>query len=287
MSMKFVEQNSEKPKYVNSAATVSVIEDSKVRICYQEKVNTFKNPPEVKKVTFTDGEQCKIFTFAELPMQFSTEDEGVEAVLRVKSEGSTILEFLPWNESGLRGRFVEFARTNGKGTDPIPFAKEKWNKDDLYEPDILQFSPVFKIEGGMFDGKLVTQYDQFSKSGVWDKEPHNPYSYSTFVKDEDGNVALGFKPLPNGATKYKWSDQVYDLRYCGLLEGAAIPMPEDGNPLKAIEQKLQTANKLVEIEVAKGYAVSLTSAKKLGTFGAKAVEPVQEVVTPANDPDVM
>jgi hypothetical protein len=60
-------------------------------------------------------------------------------------------------------------------------------------------------------------------------------------------------------------------------------MPEDGNPLKAIEQKLQMANKLVEIEVAKGYVVSLTSAKKLGTFGAKAVDfsKVPEVVSPS------
>jgi hypothetical protein len=278
MSMKFVEQKTEKPKYVNSAAVVSVIADGKVRICYQEKVNTYKNPPEVKKVTFSDGEQCKIFEFSQLPMQFSSEDEGVEAVLRVKSEGSTVLEFLPWNEAGLKGRFVQFSRTNGEDTDPIPFAKEKWNKDDPYEADILQFSPQFRIEGGMFDGKLVVQYDQFSKSGIWDKEPHNPYNYSTFIKDEDGNVALGFQPLPNGATKYKWSTQVYDLRYCGLLEGASIPMPEDGNPLKAIEQKLQQANKLVEIEVSKGYVVSLASAKKLGTFGARAVETPAPVV---------
>jgi hypothetical protein len=56
-------------------------------------------------------------------------------------------------------------------------------------------------------------------------------------------------------------------------------MPEDGNPLKAIEQKLLQANKLVEIEVAKGYVVSLSSAKKLGTFGAKAVVETPKVET--------
>jgi hypothetical protein len=48
------------------------------------------------------------------------------------------------------------------------------------------------------------------------------------------------------------------------------------------------ANKMVEIEVVKGYVASLSSAKKLGTFGARAVvEPVQEVVTPATSPDEM
>lgn len=284
MAMKFVPSTEGKSEFVTQAATVTVLPDSKVKICYLDKYDTTKNPPELKnKVTFSDGQQAKIFEFAELPMQFSTEDEGVEAVLRVKSEGSKVIEFLPWNESGLKGKFIQFSRTNGEGTDPIPFEKKKFQEDN---PDVLQFGATFKIEGGMFDGLLVHQYLQFSQSGKA-KKSGNPYSFSTFTKDEDGNVALGFQPLPNGTTGYKWSDQIYDLRHCGLLEGAAIPMPEDGNPLKAIEQKLQMANKLVEIEVAKGYVVSLTSAKKLGTFGAKAVEPVQEVVTPANDPDVM
>jgi hypothetical protein len=283
--MKFVPQAGSKQDFVTQAATVTVLPDSKVKICYLDKFDTTKTPPELKsKVTFSDGSQCKIFEFTELPMQFSTEDEGVEAILRVKSEGSKVLEFLPWNESGLKGKFIQFSRTNGEGTDPIPFEKKKFQEDN---PDVLQFGATFKIEGGMFDGMLVHQYLQFSQSGLA-KKSKNPYSFSTFTKDEDGNVALGFQPLPNGTTGYKWSDQIYDLRHCGLLEGAAIPMPEDGNPLKAIEQKLLMANKLVEIEVVKGYVASLSSAKKLGTFGARAVvEPVQEVVTPATSPDEM
>jgi hypothetical protein len=282
--MKFVPQAGSKQDFVTQAATVTVLPDSKVKICYLDKFDTTKTPPELKsKVTFSDGQQCKIFEFAELPMQFSTEDEGVEAILRVKSEGSKVLEFLPWNESGLKGKFIQFSRTNGEGTDPIPFEKKKFQEDN---PDVLQFGATFKIEGGMFDGMLVHQYLQFSQSGKA-KKTGNPYSFSTFTKDEDGNVALGFQPLPNGTTGYKWSDQIYDLRHCGLLEGE-IPMPEDGNPLKAIEQKLLMANKLVEIEVVKGYVASLSSAKKLGTFGARAVvEPVQEVVTPATSPDEM
>ena len=282
VAMKFVAQQGES-SYVSGAATVTVLPDSKVKICYLDKYDTTKNPPELKsKGAFSDSQQCKIFEFSELPMQFSTEDEGVEATLRVVSEGSKVLEFLPWNESGLKGRFVEFSRSNGKGTDPIPFAAKKWSED---KPDILQFGATFIIEGGMFDGKLVYQYLQFSQSGLGKKEPHRPYSFSTFTKDEDGNVALGFQPLPNGSTGYKWSDQIYDLRHCGLLEGSVIVMPEDGNPLKAIEQKLQQANKLVEIEVAKGYVVSLASAKKLGTFAAKKEEFAP--VTPASSPDEM
>ena len=285
MSMKFVPSTEGKNEFVSSAATVSVIADGKVSICYLDKFDFVKKNPDgspviAKVVTFADGQKCKIFEFTELPMQFSTEDEGVEAILRVASEGSKVVEFLPWNEVGLKGKFVQFSRTNGEGTDPIPFEAKKFSED---KPDILQFGATFKIEGGMFDGKLVHQYLQFSQSGLGKREPHRPYSFSTFTKDEDGNVALGFQPTPNGTTGYKWSDQIYDLRYCGLLEGAAIPMPEDGNPLKAIEQKLQMANKLVEIEVAKGYVVSLTSAKKLGTFGAKAVDfsKVPEVVSPS------
>lgn len=290
MSMKFQPSTEGKTDFVTQAATVTVLPESKVKICYLDKVDGMKKNPDglpvFVKVTFSDGQQCKIFEFAELPMQFSTEDEGVEAVLRVKSEGSKIVEFLPWNESGLKGKFIQFSRTNGEGTDPIPFEKKKFQEDN---PDVLQFGATFKLEGGMFDGMLVHQYLQFSQSGLA-KKSGKPYSFSTFTKDEDGNVALGFQPLPNGTTGYKWSDQIYDLRHCGLLEGAAIPMPEDGNPLKAIEQKLQMANKLVEIEVVKGYVASLSSAKKLGTFGAKAVEtPKVEggSLTLANDPDVM
>lgn len=274
MAMKFVPSTDGKNEFVSSAATVSVIADGKVKICYLDKFDFVKKNPDgspaiAKVVTFADGQKCKIFEFAELPMQFSKEDEGVEAILRVASEGSKVVEFLPWNEVGLKGKFVQFSRTSGEGTDPIPFEAKKFSED---KPDILQFGATFKLEGGMFDGKLVHQYLQFSQSGLGKREPHRPYSFSTFTRDEDGNVALGFQPTPNGTTGYKWSDQIYDLRHCGLLEGATIPMPEDGNPLKAIEQKLQMANKLVEIEVAKGYVVSLTSAKKLGTFGTKAVE---------------
>jgi hypothetical protein len=282
-AMRFVPQQGES-SYISGAATVTVLPDSKVKICYLDKYDTTKNPPELKsKGAFSDGTQCKIFEFSELPMQFSTEDEGVEATLRVVSEGSKVLEFLPWNESGLKGRFVEFTRSNGKGTDPIPFEKKKFQEDN---PDVMQFGAIYKIEGGMFDGKEIAQYLQFSQAGKA-KKSGKPYSFSTFTKDEDGNVALGFQPLPNGSTGYKWSDQIYDLRHCGLLEGSAIVMPEDGNPLKAIEQKLQQANKLVEIEVAKGYVVSLASAKKLGTF-QKQAEPLQVTTDPiTTNPDVM
>ena len=297
MAMKFAPNQSPKDEYVTQAATVTVLPDSKVRICYLDKFDPIKKNPDgtpavSKVITFADGEKCKIFDFSALPMQFSTEDEGIEATLRVKSEGSKVIEFLPWNEAGLKGKFIGFSRSNGENTDPVPFEAKKWSED---KPDILQFGSMFKIEGGMFDGKIVHRYQQFSQSGLGKKEPHRPYSFSTFVKDEDGNVALGFQPLPNGTTGYKWSDQIYDLRHCGLLEGASIVMPEDGNPLKAIEQKLLQANKVVEMDIEKGYVASLSSAKKLGTFGAKGVDfsKVPEVVSPAeiqnftNNPDEM
>lgn len=282
MAMQFVPQAGGKSDFVTAAANVSVIADSKVKICYLDRFD--RDGKVTKEINFSDGQKCHIYSFAELPMQFSEEDEGAEVVLRVKSEGSKIVEFLPENESKLMGRFVAFYRKNGDNTDPIPDEKKKFKETDA---DVLQFCAIFKLEGGMFDGKTVTQYLQFSQSGKAQKTG-NPYSFSTFVKCEDGTVGLGFKPLPNGTTGYKWSDQVYDLRHCGLMDGNSMVMPEDGNPLPLIEKKLQMANKLVEIEVAKGYVVSLSSAKKLGTFGAKAVEtPKVEAGVPATSPDEM
>lgn len=281
-AMKFVANKDAKSEFVTSAATVSVLEDNKVKICYLDRFD--HDGKMTKEINFSDGQKCKIFSFADLPMAFSAEDVGAEVVLRVKSEGGTIVEFLPENENGLKGKFVEFYRMGGEGTNPVPDEKKKFKEGDA---DVLQFCALFKVEGGSFEGKTVAYFLQFSQSGLA-KKSGKPYSFSTFVKDEDGNVALGFQPLPNGTTGYKWSDQIYSLRHCGLLEGKPIQMPEDGNPLLLIEQKLQMANKTVEIEVAKGYMVGLASAKKVGLFQPKVVEPVQEVVVPSLvDPDVM
>lgn len=274
--------------FVTSAATVTILEGGKVRICYLDKFD--KQTKEVtKKVNFSDGEKCKIFEFSELPVQFDEADAGAEIILRVKSEGKKIVEFLPENEVGLEGRFVEFYRVNGKDTNPIPVEAKKF-KDSA--PDVLQFSAIFRIEGGMFDGKTVTDFLQFHQSGI--SKAGNPYSYPTFTVDASGNVSLGFQPLPDGTTGYNWSNKIYDLRHCGLLEGSPMQMPEDGNPLLLIEQKLQKANKLVKLDIEKGYVAAISSAKKMKAVLAKPpVEVVENLgnghaeVVEVSDPDAM
>ena len=273
-AMEFVAPKAEKSTFVTAAATVS-IQDGKVRICYLDRYNTKEKPPVMtKEINFSDGQKCKVYEFSELPMQFSAEDEGAEVVLRVKSEGSKIVEFLPENEDDITARFVDFYRPGGTEASPAFFEKDKWNKDDPYEANVLQFCAKFKIEGGIFDGKFTLGYFQGVKSGISKKEGHRPYEFSTFPKSASGNVGLGFAPLPNGTTGQVWSDLVYGLRHCGLLEGEPMPYPEDGNPLPQIEKKLQQANRLVKLEIHKGYVTGISSPKKL------AMRPAPEVHEP-------
>ena len=278
-SMKFIPKAATASEFVTSAATVSILPEGKVRICYLDKYDTKKTPPELKRaVNFSDGTKCKIFEFGELPMAFSKDDEGAEAIFRVKSEGSKIVEFLPENETELDAKFIDFYRPNGEGTSPLPTEGMKWNKDDPYEGNVLQFSAKFQIVGGSFDGKFVFGYYQFSKTGVSRKEGHRPYEFITFPKDENGNVGLGFDVLPNGTTGAVWSDKVYSLRHCGMLEGKFIPFPEDGNPLPILEQRMQQANKIVRVEIKNGGVYDISSPKKLVMFHAKeTVEPIVPV----------
>ena len=261
--MKFVPSAGATNTFVTGAANITILPEGKVKICYLDRFD--REGKITKEMNFSDGQKCKIFDGKDLPMAFSAEDEGAEVVLRVKSEGNTIVEFLPENEV-VQGRFKEFWRKNGEGTSPIPEERKKFKDTD---DDVLQFCALFNIEGGAFDGKVVAQFLQFCKSGK-SKKTNTPYSFSTFTEDEEGNVALGFQPLPDGSTGYKWSDQIYSLRHCGLLEGGSIKMPEDGNPLLLIEQKLQQANKLVELEVVKGYVSTVSSGKKVALFKAPA-----------------
>lgn len=301
-AMQFVPQANGKTEYVTSAANVSIIEimdennkvvDHKVKICYLDKYDTKTNPPTLRKeIRFSDGQQCKIYSFDELPMKFSAEDVGAEVTLRVKSEGSTIVEFLPENDDGLEARFVDFYRPNGADSAPTPFEKEKWNKNDPYAPNILQFCAKFKLEGGAFDGKFVFAYVQFSMSGVSKKEGHREYEFLTFPMAADGNVGLGYEVLPNNSTGRTWSDLVHGFRHCGLYDGAPIPYPEDGNPLPQIEKKLQQANKLVKLDIRGGYVKSIDAAKKMTMFQPKQTQQAQqpqahEPGLPADNPDEM
>jgi len=267
--------------YVTNAATVTIVE-GKVRICYLDKFD--KDGKITKEIRFPDGKQCHIFEMKDLPLEFSAEDEGAEVILRVKSEGTAngvkIVEFLPENDR-VQGRFVEFVRVNGKDTPPIPFEKRKWREDDA---DVLQFAPVFKIEGGAFDGKTVAMYLQFQKSGK--SKAGNAYTMDTFPANNEGQVAFGFNILPNGTTGYKWSDQVYSLRHCGLLEGERLAMPEDGNPLPLFEKRLKSANKLVDLDISKGYAVDIHPIKKV-SLGAKSPAPTQTAALVSDDPNEM
>jgi hypothetical protein len=260
---------------VTSAALVTVLEDKQVRICYLDKFDkVLKNPdgsPKIsREVNFSDGVKCKIFKFDELPVVFPDDTEvGAEIIFRVKSDDGKIVEFLPENEDGLGGKFVSFYRTNGEGTAPIPAAARKFRED---APDVLQFCARFKLEGGSFDGKFVDGYFQFEKSGISKKG--NPYTFTTFPKDENGNVGVGFKILPNGATDSgDWSDKVWGLlKSGGVTEGASIPFPEDGNPLLAIEQKLLQASKHLKLDIHNGYVVGISSPKKLAVTINKVVE---------------
>ena len=274
MAMKFVAQAEGKSEYVTSAATVTVLPENKVRICYLDKFDRITKE-KVKDINFADGQKCKIYDMSELPVTISADDEGAEFVLRVKSEGSKIVEFLPENETGLLAKFVGFYHVNGKDTPPIPSEKKKYKEGDA---DVLQFCALFTIEDGAFAGKTVAQYLQFSQAGKA-KKSGNPYSFSTFIKDAEGNVGLGFQPLPNGSTGYKWSDQIYALRHCGMVDGDSIKMPEDNNPLALIEAKLLQANRVVELEVEKGYVSTISSGKKVGFKPApKVVEVAQHEV---------
>lgn len=279
-----------KNTFVTSAAVVSVLEDG-VRICYLDKVDKVRknadgSPLITNVVTFSDGQKCKIYGFDQLPVQFSPEDSGAETVFRVKSEGSDIIEFLPENEEGLEGRFVDFYRTNGVGTDPIPALAKKWNKDDPYEANVLQFCARFKIEGGSFDGKFVDGYFQFHKSGISKKEGHRPYEFVTFPKDTKGDVGIGFDVQPSGLTGQVWSDLVWGLlKYGGVIEGASIPFPEDGNPLPQIENKLQQANKLLKLNIHNGRVKEISSAKKLTVSIAKPAQTIERGIEPNTDTD--
>ena len=298
-SMQFVPQ-SKKTEFVYGQAKVEVIGgpntvdgkevvETKIRICYLDTYDPKKTNPDgtpviSKVVNFSDGQKCKIYDMTELPVVIDAEI-GTEMSLRVHSEGSKIIEFLPWNENDVEARFVEFFHVNGKDTPALPTPKDKWNKNDEYEADVLQFNALFKIEGGAFDGKVVSDYLQFSKKGISRKEPHRPYEFVTFPKTADGTVGLGFSVLPNGSTGDTQMNKIYDLRHCGLLDGESIVMPEDNNPLPLIEAKLQRANKLVKIDIAKGYVVSISSAKKATFQVAKKEEvaPKQTEITPALD----
>jgi hypothetical protein len=280
---------------VTSAALITVLEDKQVRICYIDKFDS-KNKNQdgsaiiTKVVNFADGTKCKIFKFEELPVLFPDDVEvGAEIIYRVKSDGGTIVEFLPENEDGLDGRVVSFYRTNGENTPPIPAPAKKWRED---APDVLQFCVKFKLEGGSFDGKFVDGYFQFEKTGISKKG--NPYTFTTFPKDENGNVGIGFEVLPNGTTGQEWSDKVWGLlKHGGVTDGAAIPMPEDNNPLFLIEQKLLQANKHLKLDVHNGYVSGISSPKKLTVTINKPVEPRVELVTTdhrtevVQDPDVM
>jgi hypothetical protein len=273
---------------VTSAALITVLEGQQVRICYLDKFdNKNKNqdgsPTVTKVVNFADGVKCKIFKFEELPVVFPDDTEvGAEVIYRVKSDGGKIVEFLPENEDGLDGKYVSFYRTNGEGTSPIPAAAHKFRED---APDILQFCAKFRLEGGSFDGKFVDGYFQFEKTGVSKKG--NPYCFTTFPKDENGNVGIGFEVLPNGSTGQEWSDKVWGLlKHGGVIEGATIPMPEDGNPLPQIEQKLQQANKHLKLDIHNGYVSSISSPKKLAVTINKATETKVEAV-PATNSDEM
>ena len=256
---------------VVSAALITILEEHKVRICYLDKFDMKKknadgSPFRNKEVNFSDGTKCKIFGFDELPVVFPDDTEvGAEIVYRVKSDGGKIVEFLPENEDGLEARFVNFYRTNGEGTAPIPAPARKFREDS---PDILQFCGRFKFEGGSFDGKFVDGYFQFEKSGI--SKAGNKYTFTTFPKDEAGNVGIGFEVQPNGMTGQQWSDLVWGLlKHGGVTEGASIVMPEDGNPLPQIEQKLLQANKLLKLDIHNGYVSGISSAKKVQLSIAK------------------
>lgn len=275
---------------VTSAALITILEDKQVRICYLDKFDMKnKNPdgsPIISKVVnYSDGTKCKIFPFSELPVIFPDDTEvGAEVVYRVKSDGAKILEFLPENEEGLDGRFVSFYRTNGEGTAPIPAAARKFRED---APDVLQFCARFELKGGSYDGKFVDGYFQMEKSGTSKKG--NKYTFTTFPKDENGNVGIGFSVLPNGTTGQEWSDKVWGLlKHGGVTEGNAIPMPEDGNPLLLIEQKLQQANKPLKLDIHNGFVSAISSPKKLAMTINKPVEtPKVETGVPAIDENEM
>ena len=277
---------------VTSAALITVLEDKQVKICYLDRFdNKQKNqdgsPIITKVVNFADGTKCKIFRFEELPVVFPDDTEvGAEIVYRVKSDDGKIVEFLPENEGGIDGRFVSFYRTNGENTPPIPAPARKWREDS---PDVLQFCAKFKLEGGSFDGKFGDGYFQFEKSGISKKG--NPYTFTTFPKDENGNVGIGFKVLPNGSTDMgDWADKVWGLlKHGGVTEGNAIPMPEDNNPLFLIEQKLLQANKPLKLDFHNGWVNSVSSPRKLTATINKPVEesPKVERGLPLSDPDDM
>jgi hypothetical protein len=268
---------------VTSAALITVLEDKQVKICYLDKFdakqkNQDGSPVIARVVNFSDGTKCKVFKFEELPVLFPDDVEvGAEIIYRVKSDDGKIVEFLPENEDGLDGRVVSFYRTNGENTPPIPAPAKKWREDS---PDVLQFCAKFKLEGGSFDGKFVDGYFQFEKSGISKKG--NPYTFTTFPKDENGNVGIGWEVLPNGSTDMgDWADKVWGLlKHGGVTEGNAIPMPEDNNPLLQIEQKLLQANRHLKLDVHNGYVSAISSPKKLTVTINKPAEPVQAVETP-------
>jgi len=293
-SMQFIPPT-KKVDFVTEAATIKVIEifnmvdgkevaEHKIQISYLDKYDNKKTNPDgspviTKVVSFSDGQKSKIYGFDELPVLFPDE-VGAEITLRVKSEGSTIIDFLPWNVKEVDARFVEFWKANGKDTSPIPKEKEfKWNKNDPYEPNVLQFSAIFKIEGGEFDGKLVTDYLQFSRSGISRKESHLSYDFITFPKDAAGNVGLGYEVKPDGWTGDAQFNKIHELRHCGLYDGESIPYPEDGNPLPMIEAKLQRANKLVKLEISRGYVASISTAKKVTFQPTKRVPAETGIIT--------
>ena len=261
-------------EHVVSAATVTITGDKKVRICYLDKLDKIKKnadgTPIINKiVNFTDGQKCKVFELNELPLDFSDAEPGDEVILRVKSTGSTIVEFLPNKETNLLARFTGFWHVGGKESNATPTEAKKFKEGDA---DVLQFVPNFKIEGGMFDGKSVCAYLQFHKKGI--SKYGSPYEMATFPKAEDGTVGIGFKPLPNHTTGYAWSDKVYGLRHCGLFD-KSITMPEDGNPLPIMEQNMLQANKLVEVDIEGGYVSAIRSAKKI-SVSMKPVEAVAQ-----------